>query len=142
MPQDAKTDEEIESCFDVMSELRPHLVREEFLATIRYMQAEGYRLAFIRENERVVAVAGYRILTSLLMGKHLYIDDLVSSQNSRSKGFGEHMIKWLRAKARANGCNYIHLDSGVQRDRAHKFYFTQGFSIVFYHFSEKLNDGT
>ena len=138
MPQDAKTDQEIESCFDVMSGLRPHLGRDEFLATIRHMQAEGYRLAFIRENERVVAVAGYRMLTSLLMGKHLYIDDLVSSQDSRSKGYGEQMIKWLRTRARENGCDYIHLDSGVQRDRAHKFYFTQGFSIAFYHFSEKL----
>lgn len=138
MPQDVKTDKEIESCFDVMSQLRPHLSRDEFLETIRHMQTEGYRLAFIRENEQVVAVAGYRILTSLLMGKHLYVDDLVCSEDLRSKGFGKQMIMWLRDKAKASGCNFIHLDSGTQRDRAHKFYFAQGFSIGFYHFSEKL----
>ena len=140
MPQIASTDEEIEACFDVMSELRPHLKRSEFLNMVRDMQKEGFRLACIKDGGQVVAVAGYRIHTTLFMGKNLYVDDLVTSEGSRSNGHGAAMIDWLKAEARASGCRFIHLDSGTQRERAHRFYFAQGFSIASFHFSEKLDD--
>lgn len=139
MPQQAITDEEIEKCFNVMVELRPHLVRNEFLPTVRQMEAQGFRLAFMEEQGRVVATAGYRINTNLFMGKHLYVDDLVTAETVRSKGYGEQMVNWLREEAIKSGCNVLHLDSGTQRGEAHKFYFRQGFKIASYHFSEQLN---
>ena len=61
MPKQAITDKEIEECFDVMSELRTHLSKDEFLSTVRYMETEGYKLAFIQEKAVCVAAAGYRI---------------------------------------------------------------------------------
>jgi len=141
VPKDATSDAEIEDCFDVMSELRTHLKREEFLETIRLMESEGFRLAYIEDNGDVVAVAGYRIYTNLFLGKNLYVDDLVTYASVRSKGYGEALIQWLRDKARDAGCRSYHLDSGTQRGRAHKFYFEQGFTITSYHFSEQLTDG-
>lgn len=138
MPQQAITDEEIESCFDVMSELRPHLQRESFLTQVRDMQIEGYKLAYLKDDDKVVAVAGYRICSNLFMGKHLYVDDLVTSDAKRSKGYGETMLSWLRAQAVDADCHYLHLDSGTHRHQAHKFYFRQGLTIASYHFSEKL----
>ncbi|MDH5184356.1 MAG: GNAT family N-acetyltransferase [Gammaproteobacteria bacterium] len=140
MPRQAITDEEIEKCFDVMSELRVHLLRDEFLATVRQMEKEGYKLALIEEQGRVVATAGYRIYTNLFMGKHLYVDDLVTSETVRSKGYGELMVKWLREEAIKAGCHVFHLDSGTHRGEAHKFYFRQGFTIASYHFSTQLRD--
>ena len=134
----AVTDQEIEACFDVMSELRPQLKRQQFLEIVRGMEQDGYRLAGIMDQGRVVAVAGYRIATNLFMGKHLYVDDLVTSETVRSQGYGEQMIQWLRDEAVDAGCNYYHLDSGTHRDQAHKFYFKQGMTIASYHFSEKL----
>ncbi len=141
MPINAKTDDEIQNCFDVMSELRTHLTRENFLATIRHMESEGYRLAYIEDDERVVAVAGYRIYTNLFLGKNLYVDDLVTSASVRSKGYGKQMLDWLRDKANDTGCRSFHLDSGTARGQAHKFYFDQGFTISSYHFNEQLTDG-
>ena len=134
------TDKEIEECFDVISELRTHLNKDEFLNTVRHMETEGYKLAFIQEKGEVVAAAGYRIYTNLFMGKHLYVDDLVTKENARSQGHGEQMVKWLRNEAKNEGCNFYHLDSGTHRGEAHKFYFRQGFTIASYHFSEKIND--
>jgi GNAT superfamily N-acetyltransferase len=135
----AKTDEEILGCFDVMAELRPHLKRDDFVKTVRIMETDGYRLTFLEDSGLIVAVAGYRICTNLFMGKHLYVDDLVTSSKARSKGYGETMINWLRNTATEAGCNYFHLDSGTHRSQAHKFYFRQGFTIASYHFSEQLN---
>ena len=121
-----------------MSELRPHLKKDEFLSMIRQMASDGYRMAYIRENNEVVAVAGYRIYTNLALGKHLYLDDLVTSTQARSRGYGEVLIQWLRETAKSAGCQVFHLDSGTHRGRAHKFYFKHGFTIASYHFSKEL----
>lgn len=141
MPRDAERDAEILKCFDVMSELRTHLQRDEFVDTVRHMESEGFRLAYIEVKGRIVAVAGYRIYTNLCLGKNLYVDDLVTAAGARSRGYGEQLIKWLRDKAIGAGCRSYHLDSGTARGRAHKFYFNQGFTIASYHFSEPLIDG-
>lgn len=139
MPKLATTDDEILNCFDVIVELRPHLKKDGFLQLIREMENDGYRLAFHEDRGIVVAASGYRIYTNLFMGKHLYVDDLVTAANVRSQGYGEEMIRWLRNEAIRSGCNYFHLDSGTHRGQAHKFYFKQGFTIASYHFSEQLN---
>jgi GNAT superfamily N-acetyltransferase len=102
------------------------------------MQKDGYRLAFIEDNNKVVAVAGYRIYTNLFMGKHLYVDDLVTSSKSRSQGYGAELVTWLKMEAKRENCSYFDLDSGTQRGDAHRFYFNQGLTIASYHFSEKL----
>jgi GNAT superfamily N-acetyltransferase len=134
----ARTDEEIVACYDVMAELRPHLAREAFLPTVRAMQKDGLRLACIREEGRVVAVAGYRVSTNLFCGRHLYVDDLVTADAARSKGHGKALLAWLRAQAVAEDCDVFHLDSGMQRKRAHQFYLREGLEIAGYHFSERL----
>lgn len=138
MLKQAITDKDINDCFDVMAELRTHLQKEAFLSTVRHMETEGYRLAFIEEEGEVVTVAGYRIYTNLFMGKHLYVDDLVTRESARSMGYGEQMVQWLRDQAKQENCRYYHLDSGTHRSGAHKFYFKQGFTIASYHFSERL----
>jgi GNAT superfamily N-acetyltransferase len=140
VPKRALTDQEIENCFEVMSELRTKLRKGDFLKTIRHMESEGYRLAYIEDQGNVVAVAGYRIYTNLFMGKHLYVDDLVTADTARSKGYGEQMVKWLRNEGAKEACNVFHLDSGTQRGEAHRFYFRQGFTIASYHFSEQLGE--
>lgn len=139
MAKQAITDDELKKCFSVMLELRPHLEKETFPDLIREMEKQGYRLAYIEENNEVVAVAGFRIFTNLFMGKNLYVDDLVTAEKQRSKKYGEQMISWLRSVAKENECHYLHLDSGTHRHEAHKFYFRHGLKIASYHFSEKLS---
>ena len=138
-PKIAMSDAEIEKCFGVMSELRTHLDEGSFLAMIRGMQDDGYQLVYIEEGDAVVAAAGYRIHTNLFMGRNLYVDDIVTSAESRSHGHGKRLIDWLRDRARQEGCTHLHLDSGTQRHRAHRFYLRQGMDIASFHFSEKLD---
>ena len=138
MVEHADTDEAILACYDVMAELRPHVARESFLPTVRAMQRDGLRLACIREDGKVVAVAGYRVSTNLFCGRHLYVDDLVTADAERSKGHGKALLAWLRAQAVAADCDVFHLDSGVQRKRAHEFYLREGLELAGYHFSERL----
>ncbi|MGB3225601.1 MAG: GNAT family N-acetyltransferase [Desulforhopalus sp.] len=138
MPKIAISDVEIANCFEVMSELRPHLVKESFVSMIREMENNGYQLAFIKSEGVIAAVAGFRISTNLIMGKHFYVEDLVVKKSIRSKGLGGILMKWLESRAQNEGCINFHLDSGTQRGDAHRFYFKHDFSILAYHFAKKL----
>jgi GNAT superfamily N-acetyltransferase len=138
MPERATTDAEIADCYEVIAELRPHVPRERFLPLVKSMHADGYRLACIREGGRVVAVAGYRISTNLFYGRNLYVDDLVTAGPERSKGHGKALLDWLKQLALDEGCDAFHLDSGVQRKRAHQFYLREGLELSSHHFSTRL----
>lgn len=133
-----ETDAEIERCFPVVYELRPHIQPETFSSHIKALMEDGYQMAFKAVDAQIVCVAGFRISHNLFAGKHLYVDDLVTLEPERSKGYGEEMMNWLRDLAIVSECNAFHLDSGVQRHKAHKFYLNQGMDIVCYHFLQKL----
>lgn len=135
----AESDAEIARCFAVMRQLRPHLVEADFVARVRRMRAEGFRLAYLAEADGAVrAVAGYRFHEKLHSGKNLYVDDLVTDPTERSRGHGRALLAWLADEARAHGCVQLELDSGVQRADAHRFYFRERMHISSYHFVRAL----
>ena len=95
-------------------------------------------MAFAEANGEVRSVAGFRFVSLLAHGPCLYVDDLVTDSNHRSRGYGEALFHWLCDLARAKGCAQLTLDSGVQRFDAHRFYLRHRMSIVAHHFSLKL----
>jgi GNAT superfamily N-acetyltransferase len=134
----AETEADIARCFPVMAELRPHLTAGEFVPRVRRQQAAGYRLAYLVDGGAVRAVAGYRYLDTLSWGRTLYVDDLVTAEAARSQGYGGRLFDWLVAQARQDNCDALHLDSGVQRFGAHRFYLTRRMDIIAHHFAMKL----
>lgn len=135
----ATTDPEIAACYPVMRELRPHLAAAQFVPQVRRQALAGYRLAYLLEQGLVVAVAGFRTGENLAWGSFLYVDDLVSLPEHRGKGHGAQLLSWLKQLALAEGCRQIHLDSGLQRKDAHRFYQREGMSPASLHFSAKID---
>lgn len=74
----------------------------------------------------------------LYSGHTLYVDDLVTDAACRSQGYGDRMIDWLLARARAAGIDEFSLDSGTQRIDAHRFYMRKRMKISGFHFSLPL----
>ena len=136
----AASDADIGRCYAVMHQLRPHLKDEaEFIRRCRQQMAEDhFSLIYVEDGGAVAAVSGFRIQNFLHSGKTLYVDDLVTNEASRSKGFGETLLAWMENHAREQGCQTFSLDSGTQRTGAHKFYFRQGLPITSFHFAKKL----
>lgn len=134
----AVTPEEIAACFDVMRELRPHLTPEEFARRVKVQMEEGYHLARLESGGKVRAVTGFRIQHNLVWGRFLYVDDLVTTAEDRSKGHGQALFAWLIERAKSEGCEELHLDSGVQRFPAHRFYLAERMDIVAHHFGIRL----
>ncbi len=135
----AETEADIARCQPVMLELRPHLAGQDFVAIVRRQQQTGYFLACLEDKSEVRSVAGYRFMETLGCGKILYVDDLVTQADCRSAGYGGRLFDWLVEQARAARCHELHLDSGVQRFDAHRFYLCHGMNIVWHHFSLKLD---
>ena len=132
------TDRQIHACFDVMVQLRPHLRRDTFVASVRRQEKNGYQIVAALEAGRVCGVAGYRVFECLSRGRNLYVDDLVTDVVLRSRGIGQAMLHWLAAEALRQRCRHLSLDSGVQRFGAHRFYLREGMCILAHHFVREL----
>jgi GNAT superfamily N-acetyltransferase len=131
--------ESIARCFPVMAQLRPHMTSEDFASQVRRQREQyGYRLVCAIEDDRVVAVAGFRVTECLAWGKFLYVDDLVTDEGCRSTGCGKQLLDWLINRAKEEGCDQLHLDSGVQRFDAHRFYLRERMLITSHHFALNL----
>lgn len=136
--QIAATRAEISACYTVMAQLRPQYALDEFLTQVQRQMQDGYRLASLSGDGVVQAVAGFRLLENLAWGRFLYVDDLITHQASRSQGHGKSLLTWLTEHARRQGCAQLHLDSGVQRKDAHRFYLREGMVNTGFHFMTKL----
>lgn len=132
------SDAKIAEGYAVMAQLRPHLTKADFVPRIRRQMEQGYQLVALYEGGSVKAVAGFRMFENLYAGLHMYVDDLVADESSRSQGYGGVLFDWLVRHAKENGCGQLHLDSGVQRFSAHRFYLQKRMHIVSHHFSLEL----
>lgn len=122
----AKSNIEIESCFECINQLRPHLTLGAFVEAVERMsKSNGYQLAYVDING-VKAVAGFRVSEWLHTGTYLEIEELITYADSRSQGVGGKLFDWLYDYASQNNCNQIRLISGVKRTDAHKFYERKG----------------
>ena len=130
-----QSDAEIDRCFPAMAQLRPELPHETFVERVRRQMLDGYQMAYIAVDGTVIVVAGFRLGESLPWGRHVYVDDLVTDANHRSAGHGQRMFDWLVDYARRNGCESLHLESGVQRFDAHRFYLRNRMRITSHHFA-------
>jgi GNAT superfamily N-acetyltransferase len=136
----AESDADIDRCFPVMRALRPHIQDAgEFLARARRQQRQsGWTLIYVEDGGAPVACAGFRISEWLSWGKALYVDDLICLESHRGKGFAEALMRWMEARAQAQGCQEFHLDSGTFRLPAHRFYHRLKLGITAFHFTKKL----
>ena len=135
--REVSTEEGVRAVSPVVRQLRTHLSEERLVAAVGRMRREGYRIiAAYDERGDPVGAAGFRIQELLAYGKILYVDDLVTAEDARSGGVGKALLGWLEEEARGTGCAGVHLDSGVQRGRAHRFYFREGMAIANYHFAK------
>jgi GNAT superfamily N-acetyltransferase len=122
-----------------MSQLRPHISREDFLPRVRrQIEAFDYGLIYLLDEGEVKGVAGIRFSEWLHGGMFLEIDDLVSKDGERSKGYGGKLFDWIVEHARSESCNHVRLLSGVQRFDAHRFYLRRRMNIEAHYFTLTL----
>ncbi len=130
----AKSKVDIKKCFPVIVQLRTALKIDEFVRRVQKQQKTGYQLAFLTDKGNVISLAGFRFIENLFISKFVYIEDFITNSQNRSKGYGSRIFDWVVNYAKKNGCKELHLDSGVQRFDAHRFYLCKRMSITCHHF--------
>lgn len=134
----AKSDAEIQNCYAVTAELRPHISAEEFLPRVKkQMKNAGFQLVYLTDGE-VKAVGGFRIAEWLSGGKYLEIEDLIAKSGERSKGYGGALFDWIVEHAKKENCDQIKLVSRVTPFDAHRFYLNKKMIIEAHYFSLSL----
>lgn len=121
----------------VHRQLRPQLPTD-YVGRMGEVFAKGAQMALVVDGDAVLCVALWRVIENTADGRRLYVDDLVSDEGRRSQGAGKMMLDWLETQAGTLGCTALTLDSGVQRQRAHRFYFREGMHIASFSFKKAL----
>ena len=81
-----ETYDAIAQSFDVFVELKS---KESFVNQIIEQQKEGYQIIVVEKDSEFVACIGFRFLITLACGKVLYIDDFITKEKTRGKGYGK-----------------------------------------------------
>jgi GNAT superfamily N-acetyltransferase len=131
-------DKRVSGVYPVMKELRPHLSEDDFKRLHASSEPQGYRLVALFDGDECRACAGYRLMTNLVSGHHMYVDDLVTAERWRSHGYGRLLNEYLVEVARKEGCTSVQLDSATHRVDAHRFYFREHYTISSFHFVRVL----
>lgn len=135
------TESQFRAAFPVLGQLRDHLSEEAYLEYLREMREQGYRLFALFEDEEPIAVAGVALRTNFYNGRHLFVYDLVTRSDRRSEGHGSRLMEFLEEWGRERGCESITLESGLWRERAHRFYEEElGMDRFCYTFKKEFDD--
>lgn len=131
---------DLERCYPVMKELRPHLRFEDYISIYKESHSsDGYQIVAIEDKGKILAVMGYRFLSDYVRGKHVYIDDLVSTENARSNGLGAELLKFAEEIGKHAGSQSLRLCTGIENERGVKFYDRNGWTKRAFAYTKKIS---
>ncbi|OCA83993.1 acetyltransferase [Bacillus sp. FJAT-27225] len=121
--KELENETEWSEAFPVMKQLRTHLDEEQFLGLVQEAsQMENYKIAALYDNGKIAAVTGFMPMVTLYNGRSIWVCDLVTDSDRRSKGYGEALLNYVHKWSKENGYDIVSLSSGLQRMDAHRFY--------------------
>ena len=119
----------------IYRQLRPHLPADPgaYVTQIQEICRTGPARIIIAisndETKEILGLSLYRVTRNVNYSRHIYCDDLVTNENQRSSGVGRCLINYMKKEGKKLGIDWLVLDSGCQRGRAHRFYYREGFVI-------------
>jgi GNAT superfamily N-acetyltransferase len=122
-----RSNTEIAGAFSLMSVLRDRIRADTFVAEVRRQQCQGYELVGAYDGNALLALAGIRRAHTLSRGEHVFVDDLVTDERVRGQGHGAALLRWIAARAAAEGVTRLYLDSRIT---AKGFYEHAGFTFL------------
>ncbi|OCA90083.1 MULTISPECIES: GNAT family N-acetyltransferase [unclassified Bacillus (in: firmicutes)] len=139
--KEIKSVNEIVEAFPVMKQLRTHLDENSYLELVLDAQeSDRYKMFALVDAGEIVAVIGFKTMITLYYGRFVWVCDLVTDINKRSKGYGEQLLTYVHQWAKENNYETISLSSGLQRKDTHRFYEERmNYDKVSYVFKKSLN---
>jgi len=114
---------EMIKAYSVMKQLRKHLDERTYLDLVLEAQEKDmYKMFALLEDNEIVAVTGFKPMITLYYGRFVWVCDLVTDENKRSKGYGKQLLTFVHEWAKENNFENVALSSGLQRTDGHRFY--------------------
>lgn len=107
---------ELDSIYEVLSQLHPALSYKEFDDLAYDMRHMEYKMIGMLQRGELICYAGVAVQTSFYHKRHLYIFDLVTDEKYRGKGYATQMIEYLESYAKTAMCEKIVLSSDSKRE--------------------------
>lgn len=119
--------------------LNPTKSEQEIEKSLEDMfQFDNYHCFGLYQNGKLVGISGAWITVRIYSGKQLEIDHFVIDDTIRSGGLGKLFVAHIENWAIKNNCKTVELNAYVQSNRAHKFYFQNGYKVLGFHFQKNV----
>lgn len=136
--------QDFEAIFQLLVQLWPEKKKTNNLkqAFEQSLQLENQVCLVAKEDKKIIGFVSLAITIRLWTEGHIgHINEFVVDEIYREKGVGTELLAQITKIAEEKGCKKIELDSGVHREKAHKFYENKGFKKRGYVFSMDLLGG-
>lgn len=122
-----RSEAEFREAFPIVRQLHQGLDEVSYGELLAEMVPGGYRMFAVRDSGEITAVLGMQVLTNLYYERHVYVYDLVAAEGARSRGSGGLLMDYVEDLARREGCSYVALACGREREGALRFYEGRGY---------------
>jgi GNAT superfamily N-acetyltransferase len=102
------------------------------------MVNQNYECAGIYDDNKLIGVSGMWFCTRHYSGRSVEVDHVYIDDDYRGKGLGKRFLKWIYDYVKQKGYETMELNTYVQNNPSHKFYYNEGFNILGYHFVKTL----
>ncbi len=131
--------EDIDRILPLVQELNPELSARTIIENQKEMfRLPTYRCFGLFQGDNLIGISSGWITIRHYSGKQLEIDNVIVASKYQSKGYGARFIELIEQWSREQGCKTMELNTYLNNSRSHKFYFTQGFKILGFHFYKDL----
>jgi len=133
------TEVDLPQVVELLAQLAPDIADREDLSSPlpyeyhlmlrRILETAGQHVFVLVERKRIVGSLALAITPNLShkASPWAIIENMVVDEKSRSKGYGEMLIRHAIEQARKAGCYRVSLTSNKRRTDAHRFYDRMGF---------------
>jgi GNAT superfamily N-acetyltransferase len=134
--------EDFEDVFSLFKQLWPNKqLNANDLKTVfnRGLESEADKYICAELNDKIIGFCALSIVNNFWQEGYIaYVYAMVVDDSYRSNGIGTSLLEKASIIAKLRGCKKLELDSGFQREKAHKFYEKVGFEKRAYLFSKDL----
>jgi GNAT superfamily N-acetyltransferase len=131
---------EISSIIPLLLQLNPALESTVLSQHLREMVEQGYCCAGVFDADVLVGICGFRIITKYYVGKHIEPDNMVIHSAHRGKGLGKHLLAWVCAYGKTQGCVASELNCYVTNTQGQAFWVAQGYRPIALHYQQLWGD--
>ena len=129
---------ELHETIPLLRESNPHISENTLKERQNEMVANNYRCVGMFLDDELIGISGVWILIKYYVGKHVELDNVYLKKEYQGKGLGQQMVSWILDYAKSLGCEASELNCYIHNDGGNKFWSSQGYEAIGYHYQRKL----